>query len=176
MELIKCPECGEGLSCDALFCVKCGTRIEVDSCVNGKTEKSLGFFARNKKKIGIGIGAVLGILAVLFIINLVQARNLKKELMRDWSRIEGEEDSYILCILDFSEDDIQYKIETGYAWMDMTIDVFDYKVISGNKMKVSMFGSDWETVTVEFNEDKTMMKVKPALTSVANEEYWFNLE
>lgn len=163
-----CLKCGEKLPDDSSYCVKCGTKIE-DNQLNKKTKKI------PKKKIGIAIGIVLMIIMVGFIINAVQASNLKKELMRDWQNIEGEDGSYILCILDFSEDKIKYRIETGYSWMDTTIGTYEYKVVNGNTIKVKQYG-EWEKVTVKFNDDKTMMTVTPALTSVDEKEQWFNLD
>lgn len=171
-----CPNCGEKLPSDSSFCVKCGTKIDGEIQGVEQSSKAPSFFEKNKKKIGLGVIAVVAVALIFFIVNAVQASNLKKELMRDWQTVEGEDGSYILCILDFSEDEIEYKLETGYAWMDMTVDTYDYKVISGNKIKVNMYGDDWETVTVEFNEDKTMMTVSPALTSVDDEEQWFNFD
>lgn len=170
-----CPKCGEKLPCDSVFCVKCGARIEADT-FNGEGLKNTSGFAKNqKKKAGIALAAVIGILAIFFIVNSIQAANLKKELMRDWSTVEGDDGAYILCILDFSDDEIKYRVETGYAWMDTTLATYDYKVISRNKIKVLRYG-DWKTINIEFNDDKTMMIVEPALTSIDNREYWFNLD
>lgn len=42
--------------------------------------------------------------------------------------------------------------------------------------RYNRYNNEWQTVTVEFNEDKSMMTVKPALTSIDNEENWFNLD
>lgn len=170
-----CPNCGERLPGDSFFCVKCGTKIGGEA-ENVEVTKPTGFFAKNKRNIGISVGVVIGILAIIFIINSVQASNLKKELERDWAKVEGDDGAYILCVLDFSDDEIEYRLETGYAWMDTTVATYDYKVVSGNKIKVLRYGDDWETITVEFNDDKTMMTVKPALTSIEDKEYWFNLD
>lgn len=171
-----CPNCGEKLPIDSSFCIKCGTKVEGEVQSVGHPTKAPSFLEKNKKKIGIGVVAVVAVALIFFIVNAVQASNLKKELMRDWQTVEGDDGAYILCILDFSEDEIEYKLETGYAWMDMTVDTYEYKVISGNKIKVKMYGDDWETVTVEFNEEKSMMTVSPALTSVDDEEQWFNFD
>lgn len=170
-----CPECGEKLPYDSVFCVKCGARIETDTVNDEGLENTSGIVENHKKKAVIALAAVIGILALFFIVNSIQASNLKKELMRDWSTVEGDDGIYILCILDFSDDEIKYRVETGYAWMDTTIATYDYKVISGNKIKVLRYG-DWKTISIEFNEDKTMMIVEPALTSIDNREYWFNLD
>lgn len=163
-----CPNCGEVLPGDSSFCVKCGTKIEDNQ--QSKLKKEIP-----KKKIGIIIGIVLLFVIVGFAINAIRISTLKKELMRDWQNIEGENGSYILCILDFSEDEIKYRIETGYSWMNMTIGTYEYKVINGNTIKVKQYG-EWENITVKFNDDKTMMTLTPALTSVDDEEEWFNLD
>lgn len=171
-----CFNCGEKLPSDSLFCVRCGTRVEGNVWSNETPIKAPNFFAKNRRKIGIGAVAIVAVLLVLLIVNAVQVANLKKELLRDWQTVEGEDGAYILCILDFSEDEIEYKLETGYAWMNMTVYTYEYKVIGGNKMKVKMYDGNWETVTVKFNEDKTMMEVSPALTSADDEEQWFNFD
>lgn len=171
-----CPNCGEKLSSAAIFCVKCGTKVNGEIQSAEQPTKAPSFFEKNKKKIGVGVVAVFAVLLILFIVNAVQASNLKKELMRDWEDIEGSNGVYIVSILDFSEDEIEYKLETGYSWMDTTVATYKYKVVSGNKIKVSRFSGDWETFTIEFNEDKRMMTVSPALTSVDDKERWFNFD
>ncbi len=164
-----CPNCGKKLFGYASFCDLCGTKINMDAKNTETVVNVPTFWNKNKKKISIAIAVVVGILAMLFIVNTVQAFNLKKELKRGWSRAEGS----IRCVLDFSDDEIEYSAKTSYSWMDTTLDTLDYKVISGNKMKVH-YGEIWRTITVEFNDSKTMMTVKPALTSVKDEEHWFS--
>lgn len=176
---IHCMKCGTKLPADSEFCIKCGekinsvegTVIDEKSAINKKN-----VFKKNKKIVSIICIAILGIAIIFFIVNSIGGANLKKELMKDWQTIEGEDGSYILCILDFSEDEIEYKLETGYVWMDTTVATYDYKVISGNKIKVKRYGDNYETFSINFNDDKTMMTVKPALTSVDDEEQWFNLD
>ncbi len=163
-----CPNCGKKLFSYSSFCDICGTKMNVDVKDTETIVKIPTFWDKNKKKISIAIVAVIGILAMIFIINTVQAFSLRKELKRGWSRTEGS----IRCVLDFSDDEIEYKAKTSYTWMDTTLDILDYKVVSGNKIKVK-YGSTWRTITIEFNDSKTMMTVKPALTSVEEKEYWF---
>ena len=55
-------------------------------------------------------------------------------------------------MLDFSEKEVEYRLETGYAWMDTSLATYDYKVISGNKIKVLRYGDDLETFSIEFND------------------------
>lgn len=161
-----CPNCGEVLPGDSLFCVKCGTKIEENQQV--KTRNS-------KKKIGIIIGIVLLFVIAGFVVHAIRTSNLKKELMRDWENVKGENGSYILCILDFSEDEIEYRVETEYFWLDTTIGTLEYKVIGGNTIKVKQY-EKWKKITVKFNDDKTMMTLTPALTNVDDKEEWFNFD
>lgn len=179
-----CPVCGQASSGDAQFCVKCGARIAAAPSGGNAAPAPQNAGRNNKLGIGIGVGvaaavvafAIVGVVVLLFMVNVMQASNLKKELMRDWTRVEGEDGAYILCILDFTEDEIEYRLETGYSWMDTTVANYDYKVVNKNTIKVLRYGNKWETITVEFNKDKTMMTVRPALTSVDSVEYWFNLD
>lgn len=166
-----CPYCGEKLPDDSLFCVKCGKRIVDD--ITFDTKQITKSHNNLIKKIVISIVAVI---LIVFIVNLVQVSNLKKELERDWCKVEGKEDSYILCILDFNDNEVEYRLETGYAWLDTTVATYEYKVISRNKIKVLRYGDEWETIKVEFNNEKTVMQVSPALTSIDDTETWVNLD
>lgn len=170
-----CPNCGEELLSDSVFCVKCGTKIE-ENQTTPENDSKISFLAKHKKKIFSIVGAIVAVFLIVFIVNSIQAANLKKQLLRGWENVEGEKGSYIICVLDFSDDEIEYRVETGYKWMDTTIATYDYKVVSGNKIKVNRFGNDWETIEIEFNDDKTMMTVTPALTSVDDEEQWFHID
>jgi len=161
-----CSNCGAVLPSDPTFCAECGMKIED----NQQFKKVIP-----KKKIGIVIGIVLLFVIAVFAVNAIRISNLKKELMRDWQNVEGENSSYILCVLDFSEDEIEYRVETGYSWMDTTIGTYEYKVINGNTIKVKQYG-EWEKITVKFNDDKTIMTLTPALTSADDKEEWFDLD
>lgn len=161
-DYVICSKCGEQLPMDALFCSKCGNNLKDTT---QKPQKVKG-----AKRWGMNC-AVLVI--ALFVINFVLASGLKKELMRDWSRVEGESGAYIDCILDFSESEIEYRLETGYKWMDTTIAEYDYIVLTNNWIMVKRYG-DWDPIHIEFNEEKEMMICTPALTSTDKKEYWFN--
>lgn len=171
-----CPNCGEKLPLDSAFCIKCGTKIEENLSSNNEVSEEKSFVKTHKKKIVLFFSVILGILVIAFIINSVQASVLKNELMRDWQTVEGDDGSYILCILDFSDEEIEYRVETGFAWIDTTIATYEYKVQRGNKIKVKRFGDEWETFEIEFNDEKTMMTVSPALTSADDYEFWFHLD
>ena len=73
--------------------------------------------------------------------------------------------------LDFSKDKIEYNFISGYSWLNSTIADYDYKIISPSKIKIK-----GKTYKIEFNEDKTMMTITPALTSADSSEDWFNVD
>ena len=77
---IVCPNCGEKLPGDSVFCAKCGTRLNEDGQqeVQGveQAAKPTGFFAKYKKIIGIAAAAVIIVLIVLFAVNTVQRLSL----------------------------------------------------------------------------------------------------
>ena len=176
-----CPNCGEKLPWDAAFCVKCGTKIGGNESSIEQVAEAPSSSKKSNKKIVIGavvaVAAVVAVVfSVLFIVKAVQASNLKKIIEREWYRVEGEDGSYILCILDFSDGEIEYRVETGYSWLDTTIATFDYKVISGNEIKILRYGDHWETIKIEFNDDKTAMIATPAITSVDSMEIWVNVD
>ena len=79
-------------------------------------------------------------------------------------------------VLEFSDDEVEYRLETAYSWLNSTVFSEKYKVISGNKIKVQMFGTNWKTYTVDFSDDKSVMTVSPALTSTDASENWFYLD
>lgn len=173
MGVVFCPNCGTELLEDSVFCTKCGTKIgtlEPEQTPEQLSKK------KSKKKIVVNCILIIIILLLLFLgYNAFQAFKLKAELKRDWLTIEGEDSLYLL-ILDFSDDEIEYKFDSSYSWLDSTIATYDYIPISKNKMLVKRYSDEWELFTVEFNDEKTMMTVEPALTSIDEKEYWFNFD
>ena len=136
-------------------------------CMHELNEKNV---KKGKKKIiAIIASCMVVVLVACFIINGIAKTNLKKELMRDWENVEGSSGSYYTLKLDFSEDKIKYIFDSYYIYD--TIATYKYTVISGNKFKID--GED-TVYSVEFNKDKTMMTIRPALTSSDSVEYWFN--
>ena len=166
-----CSNCGEKLPNDSVFCTKCGTKIDEFE----KEEVKVSFFNKYKQKIIIGIFGTVGIFLICFIVHSIQVSNLKKELLRDWYKVEGEGSSAIICVLDFSDKKVEYRLETGYSWMDTSVATYEYKVISKNKVKIKQYG-EWETITVKFNDDKSVMTVSPAITSIDDTEIWVNVD
>ncbi len=59
--------------------------------------------------------------------------------------------------------------------MDTSVATYEYKVISKNRVKIKQYG-EWETITVKFNDDKSVMTVSPAITSIDDTEIWVNAD
>lgn len=176
-----CMKCGEVIPDNSKVCPLCGADLE------GHDQQAVVYASQreiegtsvdepNKKKRSKNMVLVLSGIAVLVVIVVavlgIQKSNLKKELQKDWLDTDGT----ILKVLEFSDDEVEYRLETGYGWMDTTLFTEKYKVVSGNKIKVQMFGEDWETYTIEFNDDKTVMTISPAMTSADDSENWYYID
>ena len=58
-----CPNCGEKLPNDSSFCIKCGTKIEIEA---PKIENKPNFVKQNKKKVTVGVIGIVSVLVILF--------------------------------------------------------------------------------------------------------------
>lgn len=165
-----CSRCGTALPDDSDFCTSCGAKILKEVSIPEATEtKPKIKFDGKKKTLAIVAVCIVFALGVWIIISQISKSNLHKELMRDWSRVESSGGSYYTLELDFSEDEIEYIFDSFFY--DDTIATFDYKVISGNQIKIDARDTIY---TIEFNDDKTMMTITPALTSADSSENWFH--
>lgn len=182
--MIFCPKCGEAIPEDSITCPKCGTNMssknDEPAIIYASQKKTEESATGDSKKIPTlskkqkSIAAVVILLIAYFIVsNEIGKANLKKELLRDWEAPE----SSVMRVLDFSDDKIEYSVETGISWLNTTIAKMDYKVTSRKTIKVDMIGNGkYTTHTISFNANKTKMVVKPALTSVESEEEWYNFD
>ncbi len=190
-----CQKCGEVISDGSVFCSKCGERIIFDT----EAEKNKIVFSNSedtvvvgavidekedkrkkpqvihskKKAIVIAVTAVMIIAIAILTSQAVGKSNLKKQLLRDWSRVETSDETYYTLELNFSEREIEYNFESVYSWLNTTISTMEYEVISPNKIRV--LDHD-RVIEIEFNDDKSMMTCTPAITSADTSETWFNLE
>lgn len=164
-----CSKCGNKIKDGSTFCGKCGHPINSkDKNTNKKINIS---FLKNKLFIVVS-AIVIAIIVIYLIIFNIGKSNLSKELLRDWSRVEtGDSGSLYELELDFSKDKIEYNFISSISWLNNTISTFEYKVISPSKIKIKD-----KTYKIEFNKDKTMMTITPAITSIADSENWFNID
>ena len=176
-----CMRCGQAIPDNSKICPLCGADLERDDqqavvYASQKEIESISSDNPNKKKMSKNMLLILSVVAVLSVIIMVvfgiQKNNLKKELQKDWLDTDGT----ILKVLEFSDDEVEYRLETGYGWLDTTLFTEKYKVVSGNKIKVQIFGENWETYAIEFNDDKTVMTISPAMTSTDESENWYYID
>lgn len=160
-----CSKCGNKIERDSTFCGKCGKAINKD-----KSNKKINIsFIKNKLFVIPCIIIIIAIVIHIVIFNIGKS-NLSSNLLRDWTRVEtGDSGSMYELELDFSKDNIEYNFISGYSWLNSTIADYEYKIVSPSKIKIKD-----KTYKIEFNEDKTMMTITPALTSTDDSENWFN--
>lgn len=160
-----CNKCGNKIEKDSTFCGKCGKAINKDKS-NNKINIS---FIKNKLFVIPCILIIIAIVIYIVIFNIGKS-SLSNNLLRDWTRVEtGDNGSMYELELDFSIDKIEYNFISGYSWLNSTIADYEYKIVSPSKIKIKD-----KTYKIEFNEDKTMMTITPALTSTDDSENWFN--
>lgn len=161
-----CSKCGNKIDKGSTFCGKCGKATNNETNSNSKSSK-LSILKR--KQIIIPCIIVIIIALVYGIVFNIGKSNLSNELIRDWSRVEtGDNGTLYKVELDFSKDKIDYNFISSYAFLNSTLTTFEYKVVSPSKIKIKD-----KTYKIEFNEDKTMMTITPALTSTDDSEDWY---
>ena len=169
---MNCPRCGSVLSESNAFCPSCGEMIHSSYTTSGTPATTAKTDPNRTRKIVIIASVCVVLIASLWLLSIYTAKeSLKKELMRDWSRVESGNGTYYTLELDFSEDEIEYNFDSFYY--DANIANCDYEVVSGNQIRVN---GGAELYTIEFNSDRTMMTITPALTSTASSEHWFHFE
>lgn len=176
-----CLNCGEAIPDGSRVCPKCGANFveeqsqETVIYASQKTEEAVPPPTTEKKPFTKKLVCILGAVALIFVIVLivtgVQKSNLQKDLQKEWMDTDGT----ILRVLEFDDGKVEYRLETGYAWMDTTLFKGKYKVVSGKKVKIDSFGSGYQTYTVKFNDEKSVMTIMPAVTSADSSEKWYNL-
>lgn len=178
-----CIKCGEAIPDGSSVCPKCGANLVEDSqdkaivYASPKGESDISKMVVNKPKSKNSKLAVILAVCVLVIAVAVMAvmesekSELKKSIIKDWYDTDGT----IIKVLDIDSESVEYRLETGYSWMDTTLGKYNWKASSGNKIQVDL-GTGYRTYTVEFNDDKTVMKISPALTSTDSSEMWYHID
>ena len=159
-----CPNCGRPMDENNNFCANCGFAKN-----NQVTPKRKGLPAY--AIVLIVFAGVFTILGGVFFANEIGRESLKDEFLRDWSRVEEDNGSYYTLELDFSDDEIEYNFDSFYV--DDTINTYEYTILTGNKFMVEGRSTIY---TVEFNDEKDMMTITPALTSADEYENWFHFD
>lgn len=182
-----CLKCGEAIPDESVTCPKCGELIkkEFDSLNNGQTVVYASqnienaeeitqepFYKKLPKQVYI-MGAVVVCIVIIFLgVNAANRANLKKALVKEWYDMDGS----IVKVLDIGDDKIEYRLETGYSWIDTSLGTYDWKPSGKNKIKIKRYKDKYETFTIEFNDDKTSFKISPAISSGDDSEHWYHID
>lgn len=176
-----CLKCGEAIADNSENCPKCG------ACLTEENEEQAVVYASQKcdtaptqssvkkkisKKFLVSLGVIFCCAIVFLAISGIGKANLKKAIVKEWYDTDGT----IIKVLEIDDDEIEYRLETGYSWMGTTLGSYDWKVISGNKIKINRFADDSTIFTIELNEDKNILKVTPAITSTDASETWYHID
>lgn len=166
-ELIVCPKCGAGLSASPVS----PTPSQPAVCPTQSVQMSPPQKSQSTKTIIIFIIAVISVLFVaisaFFITAGVRKAALENDIQKEWKATDGS----IIQVLEFNDGVVQYRLETGYYWLDTTLFTSNYEVINGNKIIIEHFYD--KAYTVKFNDDKTVMTITPAVTSTDSVETWY---
>ena len=176
-----CLKCGEAIPDGSSVCPKCGSAItdnHDDQAIvysSQKEQEDLNQKKKHKafsKKLWFGIVTIALIAAVVLTVSGISKASLRKALVKTWYDVSGS----ILKVMDINEKTMEYRLETGYRWMDTTLGEYPWKPVSGTKIKIKRFGDKYEIFTVEFNEDKDVLSISPAITSVDSVETWYYID
>ena len=178
-----CRKCGAVLPEGTSACPACKEAVEVPDMPGQEPVQSSDYLEpesapKRKKTLLIAICAVAAAclvgVCILLGVQSAQKSKLHEELLRGWSRVEeGDSGTYFRLELDFGEDSVDYNFYSGIAWLDTTLATFDYKVVSGNKIKIIDYDKVFE---IEFNEDRTCFQITPSLTDTKSSEFWYHFD
>lgn len=183
-----CTKCGAQIPDDAGECPVCSKREEL---LNKEEEKQAtdvpevdvpagADMPQKKKKLLLLISSIAAVCLVAIGIILgvqgAQKAKLKNELMRGWSRVEESSGgAYYRLVLDFDENTVDVNFETAAIFgMNERLATLEYKVISGNKIKILDFDEEF---TIEFDKEHESFEITPALVDTDYyHEYWYNFD
>ena len=178
-----CPKCGEAIPEENVFCPHCNADL-----TNEAEEQSVVYASQKefevlekiepkpKKKIPKIVFVIIAIttciILAVIIANGLGKANLKKALIKEWYDVDGS----ILKVLDIKEDKMEYRLETVYYLLNPSLGTYEWKPVSGNRIKIKRYNDQYETFTVELNDEKNILKISPAITSSADSETWYYID
>ena len=180
-----CLKCGEAIPDESKCCPKCGA----DLTETANDEQFVVYASQNtempnepattnvarkglSKKLIAVLAAVVCVIGIFVAVTETGKANLKKDLVKTWY---ASGDS-IVKVLDISDDEAEYRLETGYSWMDTTLGTYEWKAVGKNKIEMKRSSGSSETYTVELNDDKDVLTISPAITSLDSSETWYDID
>lgn len=166
-----CPKCEETFEDGIETCPKCGGNLDNEMPEQAVIYASANHSNHTKKVIGVAI-VCLCVICVYFVVNGIIKANLRKAFIDEWMTV----DDGVLCILNISDDKIEYRIDTVY-WGEKTLAVFDWDVVSSDKIKVKYPNDDeYSTFMASLSDDQLVLTISPGLTSRDELELWFRVQ
>lgn len=164
-----CPNCKAEIADNSTFCTECGVQQHPEQIASVQEEKS--YKEKRIYAIKLIICIILGVTAIFYSINYaMDISNTKSYLHGNWYN-DGDDDTSIVCILEFDDDTITYKCETGYYILDQTFRTWSYKVSGKDTILIKRYGNEWEKYTIE--RFSGGMELSPSLTDL-NPERWYS--
>lgn len=179
--MMFCTTCGEVVPDGVSNCPQCGASLpdktnEQAVIYASQSENEILPQIKPTKKAGgkatIGIIAIMCVIVIAFVANYASKANLKKTLVKEWYDTDGS----IVKVLDIRDDYIEYRLETGYLWLDTSLGTFEWMPAGKDKIKIKRFSDEFELFTVELSDDKNTLTISPAITSVASSETWYHVD
>lgn len=176
-----CLKCGEVIIDTSENCPKCGDCLReesIEQAIVYASQKSVDEpilvlpAKKPPKKIFIISGIIVCVIVIFLIINSISKANLKNAIVKEWYDVDGS----IIKVLDIDDNEIEYRLETGYSWMNTTLGSYDWKIVSGSKIKIKIYSDKYKTYRIEFNSNKNVLKITPAITSTDLSETWYHID
>lgn len=173
-----CLKCGEAIPEGSGSCPVCGTNPQVKAdaqAVVYATQATDDALSKEptKKRLPKALVIVSALALCAIVIYLaasgISKAKLKEKLIREWRSIDGS----IIKVLDIDDNKIEYRLETGYRWLNTSLGSYEWKVVNSRQIKIKRWGDSYETYTIELNNTKNVLTVTPAITSTKPVEVWY---
>lgn len=163
-----CPNCQANIADDSTFCTECGiqTRPTSPSDTPVDTDQLAGDDNEGRKKLVNALCVVVGLAFLIFAFIVMQSISVRNALQGEWHRAD---DNYV--VLEFDDDDIEYRFESIYYYLNTTFFNGKFKVVSPHKIKIDRSGRGYKNYRIEMRNGNFV--IRPALTSTDYSEVWF---
>lgn len=174
-----CKNCGAEIPEGESICAKCrteesGLNTPMDSDTSPskfikETTEIMGYKVPKVVIIAIVVVVILVIAAV--VVTSAQKAKLNDLLERTWVSVEDS----IILVLEFDGEQVEYRLESTFSFLDQTLYVYDYEVMWGNKYKVNWNG-EWKNYTVDYEKGDNSIKIIPSMISSDPYDIWIDYE
>lgn len=86
----------------------------------------------------------------------------------------AEEDG-IYKVLDFDAHTLTYRLEAPGGSLPIVVGTYPYEVTAAGQIRLCRFGSEFETISLSFHRQGTVLTISPALTGTEKRETFFTV-